>query len=1078
MAITPASAQVDKGSVLGTVADSSSAVIPGVTVRVTEVNTGIIRTSVTNETGNFSVPLLDPGTYRAEASREGFKTSVLQNVRVDVNSAVRVDFILELGAVAETVEIQAFASALQTDRVDVAQKIEAQTLQNLPLSANRNYAGTLALVPGATRPFIAHSAFYNSQESLSTQVNGQDRWSNNFLMEGINNNWDNGNLTILVPPVEAIQTVDVATSNYDAEFGRVAGAVTNVILRSGTNQYHGSLFWFNKVSALTSRNFFIDDVNPLVYNQGGGTIGGPIKRNKVFFFADYQGSRVRETGSQNYTIPSLAYRRGDLSTSPTRIYDPLTGSANGTGRVQFPGNIIPPNRISPIAAKLLSYLPDPSTSGLTANYQGAYTTQKTINSFDVKIDFQLTPQDSVAVRYSYQSPNITLPPLYDPIIGGPGGGPSGMGFAGVGRARTQFPGISWVKVFSPTLVSQFRFGIARIRNDAENSDFGTTTSRDFGIPGANVGDDWSSGLSQVNITGYDSPVFGYSASLPWRRAQTDFGFVNTWNKMAGSHAIKWGVDINRNRRDLLQTQAFNPRGRFVFTPGTTALNGDAASATGMGNAFAAFLMDLPNELGRDLYVQFPTQRNSWFFLFANDKWQVSRKLTLDLGMRWEIWPTTKPRFPGQQVDYDPDTNSLLVGGYGDIPSNLGVKPTNKAFAPRLGFAYRLSEQTVVRAGYGISYLFRNTGASNYPSQQAPVYNAVNAYSTAGSMATGFPAPNFVQIPDNGIIPNAPLNLNYTVVRKDVDQHHPYIQSWNFSLQRQLPAGFLVDVAYVGNAGIHIGESMNINQGEIPGAGAAGQPFFRRFGRTAAVNYLFLWANSMYNSLQVKGTRRFADGLSLTTAYTWGHGIDYNSNDSLEFNTPSQFRRNRATADFNRMHTFVQSFVFELPFGKGRRWANSGLASWLVGGWQTNGVFTAMTGLPLNITLSGTSLNMPGVRNKPDLIKTEVEIPEGINRGNPWFDTTAFGAPPPATFGNLGRNVLRGPGFVNLDASLFRRFSIREGMNFDLRFEAFNSTNTPHFANPGTTFGTATFGQVTTTVAGDNRSIQLGAKLTF
>lgn len=341
-------------------------------------------------------------------------------MHLDANSTVRVDFSLQVGSVTETVSVSASAAILQTDRADLGTKIETQTLENLPLTFNRNYQGVIGLVPGASRPFRPHSSFYNSQDSLSTYVNGQFRQASSFMIEGINNDWDNGNLTVVVPSVEAIQTVDVTTSNYDAEFGRVTGAVTNVILKSGTNDWHGSAFEFNKVAALAAKNYFAVKTPPLVYNLFGGTFGGRIRRDKTFFFADYQGLRDRESAAiGTLTIPPVAFRTGDLSSGSTRIYDPATGNADGTGRSLFPGNIIPASRISPIATKILAFVPAPANPLLSGNYPYAVPQAKNTNNFDVKVDHQFTSNNSLNVRYSYQTPEVAVPPVFG-IAGGPG----------------------------------------------------------------------------------------------------------------------------------------------------------------------------------------------------------------------------------------------------------------------------------------------------------------------------------------------------------------------------------------------------------------------------------------------------------------------------------------------------------------------------------------------------------------------------------------------------------------------------------------------------------------------------------
>ncbi len=636
-----AHSQVLKGQILGAVNDASGAVIPSATLTLTDVAKGIQTKTQTNDDGNYVFVNLDPGLYSLSVEHTGFSRGLRSNIDLQPNTTVRVNFDLQPGNVTEVIHVDASVPILQTDRADTGGKIEQIQLQSMPLTLNRNYAGLLVLVPGVGRPSRQHSAFYNSQDSLSVRVNGQGRQFNNFQIEGIENKIDNGNLTALVPPAEAIQTVDVSTSNFDPEFGNAGGAVTNVTLRSGSNDFHGSLFHFHRNENIQARNTFARSKAPTVYNQFGGTFGGRLVRDKMFIFGDYQGSRDRLGQVNRVTIPGLAFRNGDLSASPTRIYDPLTGDASGRGRTQFAGNQIPSNRISPISRRILAFLPAPNVNAPEGqiNFDLNTVRSKDLDQFDLKYDWVVTSNDRLSVRYSYQFAEVFDPGLYGPdqgIYGGPHEG----GFSGRGPARIQSPGISYSKVISPTFVWESRFGVVRNRNDAFNQDYGLKTAEEIGIRGANL-EDWSSGVPYFQITGYSNPVVGFSPSIPWARANTTFGFVNNFSKTMSSHIIRFGVDLRRERADLLQTQSFNPRSRFEFATGQT---GDAADTNrGYGNAFASFLLDLPSLTGRDLPIQFPTRRERNLNLYFQDKWQISSNLTVDFGLRYEIQFSGKPR---------------------------------------------------------------------------------------------------------------------------------------------------------------------------------------------------------------------------------------------------------------------------------------------------------------------------------------------------------------------------------------------------------------------------------------------------
>ena len=1059
-------AQPVKATIVGTVRDSSGAVVVGAEVRATETNTNITRSVRSNESGYYVFAVIDPGVYRIDVESAGFRKASEPGVRVFSNSTARADFTLELGALSETMEVKAATPLLQADRVDTGRTIEATVVQDMPLGYNRNYQGLLVLAPGVTDVGRGYSVFYNSRDSLLNHTNGQTANAANFQVEGVDNNWDNGNLTIFVPPAEAIETVNMTTSGYDPEFGNATSVVTAVTLRSGTNNLHGSAFEFNKVSALSAKNVFATTKAPETDNMFGFALGGPIRKDKTFFFGDYQGMRDHSGSTIWATIPTMPFRTGDLSQSPSLIYDPATGNSDGTGRTPFSGNIIPGDRISPIAAKLLALVPAPTYSGLGSNFEKNMVLAKNTEMADIKIDQQFTDRDRLSIRYSFQRPIVDQPPLYSAAAGGP----MNHGLMGTGKAFIQAPGLDYTHSFSGTFLTEFRFGINRVRNDAYPSDFGQNTSADLGIAGVNI-NDFTSGLTDIRINGYDRPMVGYSGALPWRRSQTNFSAVTVWTKIVSNHMIKFGAELRRERNDLLQTDD-DPRGEWRFNAGPTALKG--GTGTSFANSFASFLLDQPSLLTRGLAFNFPTRRTTALFTFVGDKWQVAPPLTLDVGLRHELWFPASIRYPlSGNVNYDPTTNSLIVGGIGNNPKDLGFPATTRSFAPRLGLSYRLNEQTVVRAGYGISYGFFGIGVSNYPVWQDNEFDAPNSYSRAASLAVGIPAPILVQVPQNGIINPAPLDMTYTV--RPADLPHSYVQAWNIAVQRVLPSNFVLEVGYVGNHGVNLPVEQNINAGMVLGAAEDGQPLYPLFGRLAETD-LIIGVPSSYNSLQVKLDRRLSGGFYLTTAYTYSKSIDFSSNYMSPLGNNIILSMNRGRADFDRTHVFVQSYTYQLPFGRKGRWLHSGPGEWVLGGWQVNGIFSAKSGYPLGFSADESGLDAPGNSNTPD-ISGKVKIYGGVGSDQLWFDTSVFSDPAPLKFGNVGRNISRGPGLVNLDFSIFKRFSLREGTDLELRMESFNFTNTPHFDNPDCTLGDSTFGQVTT-AENDSRTFRLGLKLRF
>ncbi len=1100
--------QAVNGTLIGTISDTTGASMPNARIVVTEANTGVSRSATTNESGNFSFPDLPPGTYTVNVEQAGFKKTTRTNVSVLVNSSVRVDLTLQPGDVSESIDVTADAPMLQTDRADTGRKIETKTIEDLPLGGSHNFQSLSILVPGAARPEGQHSAFFNPQASLATRFNGQSRLGNNLQLEGVDDNERTGLLQVLIPPQEAIQTVDISTSNYDAELGRATGAAINVILKSGGNRFHGSLYESNRVSALAARNFYDPARGHFTYNYFGGSVSGPIIRNRTFFFGDYLRIEDHSSNNDRLTVPTAAQRNGDLSAFSAPIYDPATGDPKtGIGRTQFPGNIIPLNRINPISLKILGIIPAPNLGApgaLTQNYFVNSPFFRNTDQFDVKVDHNQSERDRFSIRYSFSRPVTTDASVYG-LYGGPRG-VGGSGFEGTGIQNTHSGAINYNRLFSPTLITEARFGVNRYRNDAQQFGYGQATADALGIPGIN-GIPWTSGPPQIALDNYGDPFIGFSASLPWVRAETNILFANTWTKTKGNHTIKFGFDMRRVRDDLLQTQTFNPRGRIHFGQAQTSIPG---ASTSQGNSFASFLLDVPADEGRDYPVAFPAYRAWEFFGYVGDKWVVTPKLTLELGVRWEYYPPATPAHAGGFSQYDPSTNSLIIAGIGNNPSDLGLDKHYKNFGPRLGIAYRWNDKTVFRTGFGISHspFPDNTYAYNYPIKQNNQFTANCSYCSAvlpnGQPATfqaGFPAFSTVQIPSNGIIPNADINQNYIQINPHFRE--PYVEAWNFAIQRALPGNLALEVAYVGNHGVDQPAQYNLNASTTLGADIQGQPLYQKFGKKAGATMYFVGYSSMYNGLQTKLDKRFSNGFAMTTAYTYSKAMGYQSEDS-GIDTYINSRRNWRRLNFDRKHYFVQSYVYELPFGRNKRFLSSGAGAWILGGWQVNGILSIASGTPMTFAGSAAVLKAPGNNNTLNWFGPgPIPVQKGNGANAYWFGSTnkntgpticnftnsakpivttqCFAQPGAGNgglpeFGNLGWNVLTGPGFWNLDASLFRNFTITERFKLQFRGEGFSVLNTPQWNNPSTDINSVNFGKITG--AGGARSIQLGAKLTF
>ncbi|HEY4049992.1 MAG TPA: TonB-dependent receptor [Acidobacteriaceae bacterium] len=1119
--------QAVSATLVGTVTDNTGASVPSAKVQIHEDATGITHEGATNESGNYTFPDLPPGTYTVTAEATGFKKETRASVAVVVNTTTRVDLTMTPGSVSETVVVTGAPAVLQTDRADVSSNIEANTIENMPISVNQNFQSLLTLVPGVNPPVFQHSQFFNAASSIQSEVNGQPRQGNSYQIEGIDDDERTGLLQIMIPPAQAIETVDVSTANYEAELGRAIGTVTNVIMKSGTNQFHGLATEYLQNSEFQARSYFNKGVGHLVYNYFGGGVGGPIIKDKLFFYVDFFRSPDHEANSNILTIPPTQWytpnAAGNIDISGTltsnakgpvgQIYDPATGNPDGSGRKPFPNNQIPLSRVNPVSLALLKLLPAPNTNIATSttapsnNYSINLPFHKDTNRYDAKIDYQITPKDHLSGRYNREDINTFQAPAFGPA----GGGPAQSAFQGTGTQNTYSTGLNYDRAFSGTLLTEARIGVAHYGNSATPSGYGTNYATQIGVPGVNISQ-FTSGqvgllLSDFTPGSTTTPLIGYSASLPWIRVETNVDGVNHWTKIIRNHTIKFGVDIRRVHDDLLQDQTFSPRGAITFSENNTSQLG---AQTNIGNEVASLLLDVPSQVGRDLNTYFPAFRQWWFFAFGGDKWQVSPKLTVDLGLRWELYPPPTPKSSGGFSNYDPTTNSLVIAGVGRNPSNLGMQTQYRNFSPRIGFAYRATERTVVRGGFGISYtpFPDNTYAYNYPVRANNSYQQLNNYQPAllsnGLPATfqaGFPAPVQIPIPDNGIIAaNTPFYRaqNFVVIPKNYK--YPYVESWNVAVQQALPGNFSLQMSYVANHGVHIGAAQNINLPSALGLGTAGEPEYIAFGRTGTTTVYFLGYSSNYQSLQLELKRRFTNGLAVLTAFTWGKGLGYQTGSDGNLYFWLDQRHNYAPNDYDHKFNFQESFTYELPFGPGKHWLSTGITSRVLGGWKVAGIISVYSGLPFNVTANGGTINFPtssGQQQMANLVGP-FHVLHAIGPGHNWFDPASFAQPAGCpktgpcpiqygvTMGNVGRNQFYGPGYIQDNISLFKTFAISERFSLEARADAFQLSNTPQFDSPQGSFTSTNFGQVTKTVGsgtgingiGGGRSIQLSGTVRF
>jgi hypothetical protein len=1094
------------GRIVGTVTDSSNAAVPDAAVTITNSSTSVSQTFRTDASGYYTAPTLPPGAYSVSTQKAGYAKEVHTGITLFVGSVARVDVVLGTGTVVQSVSVSSDTiPPLQTDTANTGRQIPTNMVAELPLSTGRNFQSLLNTVPGAGYAVKDHSSFFNAQSSMATTVNGNSSLYNDFDIEGIDDNQRTNLLQIYIPPIEAIQEVAITTSNYDPQQGSALGAVTNVILKSGGNQFHGEAYYFYTGNALQARNYFSrQGAQPhAVDNYFGGNIGGPIQKGKTFFFVSFLEHTQHLGASYQLNVPTPNMRNGIFTDSGlTPIYDPRTGDTTdclpggnaklcGTGRTQFPGNIIPADRISPVAKALLAYVPLPNagqeSSGTALYNQNLVTSSvfsQTTPDLDVKVDRFFSNNDHLSVRFSYESPTLSQPGIFGDV-GGPLSGGGIGGEEGTGTDKTYSTGANWIHTFTSTLLSEARFGISRFNNIAFATGYGKNLSEAAGIPGANISQ-FTSGISTISGEGMSDPLIGGCSNCPWTRAGTIIEGVENMTKVKGNHTIEWGADYHRVRDDLLLVS--NPTGAFTFASGQTALNAAHAPASGFANQFASFLLDVPNSTNRGYVNKTPAYRQNQLFIYAGDKWQASPKLTVNLGLRWEYYGPPTPHETGGFSNYNPTNNTLELAGVGDVPRDLGMRKVFHNFGPRVGLSYRVTNNSVVRAGFGMSHMAFPVDlyAYNYPIEPQQSFTnltsfgpAIQSDGTAASFANGFPGLTPYVPPANGIIPATGPLLNQSYYAINTKWVNPYLESWNLAYERSLPGSWSIDIAYVGNKGVHTPIQYNENAATSYGLGAAGQPEYQAFGRTASTTEYFAGYSSNYNALQIKFDHKFAHGFSMTNSYTYSKALGFEGEASDYPNGLLDYvnqRRNYAPTDFNQTHIFNESYTWYLPLGKNHRFAATGIPSRLLGGWELAGVWETASGTPLNFSCSSctASFNTPGSQAFPNM-SGPVKKLHGIQTST-WFDVTKFSVPVAGTQGNVGNYISSGPIFFNLDAAIFRRFPLTERVNLEIRSEWLHATNTPQFANPNLQLGSSNFGYVTG--ANGSRVINLAGKVTF
>jgi hypothetical protein len=1080
------------GGIFGTVTDPTGAAVPGAKVTITSVGRGTTTEVTTNESGNYTVIHLIPGLYNIRAEAPGFKAHEVTDMEVfaDVNN--HVDMELQVGAVAETVTVTAEdIPLLKTDRADVAILFTEKAASALP-TFNRNFTAFTLLSPGTAKLNWEHASSENPQGSMQIQVNGQHFSGTSFQLDGTDNRDPILGIIVINPTLESVTHSKITTQNFDAEFGMAAAGVVTAQTKSGSNDWHGSAFWFRRSNVTQARDPFTqpdrDSLPDALWNQFGGSIGGPIVKDKAFIFGDYQGTRRKVGGSILTNVPTALVRSTclagldcDLSEYGVPIFDPATGDpATGAGRTEFAGGIIPAGRISPQAITLLNLLLAPNAGAAGAVSQNLTATGSELfddDIFNIRSDYKASENLSIFGRYSYADFAKTAASVFGDIGGGLGFGDGGL--AGSALVTNQSLALGFDYVLNPNLLTDFRLGWLSYEVDTLHNSVGTSPAADAGIPGLNLDDFFTSGMPFMQVEGVGGFQFGDGLGVnrcncPTKQRENQVQFVNNWIIIQGDHSFKFGADI-RHARNLRVPSDRRRAGELFFNTGRT---GDTVLGGGLG--LATFLLGDVTFMARYVSETFDAaeRQNRWFF-YGQDTWRINSKWTMNYGLRWEIYFPEYVNQAGAGGWLDINTGLINVGGVGGIGLNGDVETSYTAFAPRLGLAYQLSQKTVIRVGYGRSFDVGVFGShfGHAVTQNLPVLGTQEvrgagdaSWLEAFTFNNGPPVFDISVQCDFQATGTCPLPDGIFTRLRPSKQKMLTVDSWNVAVQHQITPTMSVEVAYVGNKGTHVFTGDNpdypgnnpILAGFLGADGIRGtaddvapnlrKPFFNSFGWTQNIAFYTNDGDNHYNSLQTKINKRFSHGVQFLAHYTWqlaeGENGDYFTYDS---------DLNKGPRDWDRTHVFVLSGMWELPVGRGKAALSdaSSVVNHILGGWQLSTVVTIQSGLPFSPTFQNCGLTRDTGPCRPNLVGSV-----GSGSAGQWFETSGttnlqpgdtagpWQIPQPGTFGNAGLNSLRGPSFWNADVGIVKKVFVGEQASVEFRAEAFNILNHANLGTPG------------------------------
>lgn len=1108
-------AQVATGSMVGTVIDSSGQRVPGAHVTIREVNRNTTTNLTTDGSGVYTAPFLVPGTYEVEVEVQGFKTWARRDIVLQVNDRVRIDAALEVGGLTEETTVVASVSLARTDSSEVGTVIEEVAIKELPLNG-RNFATLVYLAPGITPgqagENLSGASTFNPRGASNFNALGSQANSNAWLVDGIDNNEFTFNTLIVQPSVEQVREFKVLSGVFSAEFGRGA-AVVSISTKAGTNQLRGTAFEFLRNDAFDARNFFVrkvvqpdgslvkDPVPPLDRHQFGGALGGPLVipglydgHSRTFFFADYSGIKERRGVTTVNTVPTAATRLGDFSNYRDRngnlipIYDPLTTRLDAQGRVvrdQFANNIIPTDRLHTVGRNIASIYPLPNTgTGNFDNYISTPDREITDNAFSGRVDHRVSDNDSFFVRFNYGKFRLDAPqgqancclPTPAEAAARFDLGPFVAGIQNT-KLTTHGAAFNYSKVLNTRVVNELRVGYAKTEPYTTQSDYGHNSSESLGIRGINI-NEITSGLPNINITNFTG-ISGGPAFLPVNPSQFHYQIEDVLVWLQGRHQVKFGYRLV----DRAPSPWIHDNTRSAINFGTSFVNNPLTNSGGTG--LAEVLLGYFNNASRGFLLDAPKFRVVEQGAFVQDDFKVNSRFTINAGLRYEIFhaPTEKN---DRLANFDYQTFNIVYAGEGDVSRSANKKTHYLNFAPRLGLTYNLTgdAKTVLRTGFGITYFPTPYAAGNLNHLNVPFAISQNVshetnpldFSNVRTIADPFPA----------IVPVQPrttaelIAANPRVAGHSFENETPYSEQWHLGIDHALFSTLLLEVGYAGSASKHMVVCYNPNEVQ-PGPGT--QNSRRLLQPIANVNNMLQCDprnSSTYHAGTLKVQKRFKDGLQFLASYTYGKSLDYGASAASgggavgNGQTITNMDAWHGPSGFDVRHRAVLSYVYELPFGQGRRWMSDAgpLFQSVVGGWQFAGITTVTTGRPFSVSLQ-TGVNN-GAPSWPNRIGSGTLDQPTVDL---WFNTADFVAPPANTYGNAGRGILYGPGHVNFDASLSKRFAVLGRANAEFRCDVFNLFNHPGFGFPNSAIGNATAGRISTTVV-DNRSMQFALKVNF